>query len=171
MLTIKWVLAMMIATQPEAPWRATYEATAEAIVAEASSRPLPFPKDAEERTAALLVSTAWFESTFKPDAEGDHDKLPDGRKGTPRSFCLFQIGSSNFAALGVTREQILTDVPTCVRAAGAMMRVSFSVCRGRPAEELLGHYASGGASCAGVRESRHRWRKGAWLFAHVPGRQ
>lgn len=163
-----WVLSLLVSMQPKAPWRDTYERTAQAIAKVSIESPLFGGEDGPMRTAAIMSSVAWFESTLKPDAAGDcADRKADGTckpGGTPRSFCLFQIHESNFSALGVTRAQIQSDVDTCARAAIRMMHASFSVCRDQPVEDRLGQYASGGETCAGLAASRSRIRKGMWLF-------
>lgn len=151
-----WVLFAMSSIQPKAPWIDTYPKTADAIAKVSIDEPLFDGDDGPRRTAALFVSVAWFESTFNPKAEGD--------KG--QSVCLFQIGVSNLKALGTTRQEILEDVEVCTRAARRMMKISFNVCRRRPFEEWLGHYASGGNTCGGLKESRHRVEKAKWIFAH-----
>lgn len=154
----KWVLALMLLVQPKAPWSATYEKTAEAIARVSLDKPLFAGKSGPAETAVVLVATAWFESTFKPDAVGDQG----------RSFCLFQIERTNHKQLGVTKEQLLADPYACTLAAREMMRISFNVCKGRPREELLGHYASGGDSCAGLAASRNRMLKAKWMLAKMP---
>lgn len=162
---IAWVLAAMTQAQPPAktPWADTYATTAEALATVAEEEPLFDGKDGARRTASWFVSVAWFESTFKPDAVGD--------KG--QSVCLFQIGVSNLKGLGVTKNELLTDVAACTRAARRMMKASIGVCSKRPLEDWLGQYAAGGDSCGGpegqgLRESRHRVRKAIWLFSNIP---
>lgn len=170
-ITAAYVLKLMIAAQANAPWRSTYESTASAIADAANANPLPFPGDnASAQTAAMLVATARFESAFKPDAEGDFDKRADGTRGEPNSFCLLQVGKSNFGFLGVTREQMQSDVATCVRAGLRMMHVSFTVCRGRPIEERLNQYTTGGGACVQPThdEGGHRVRLALWLYRRVP---
>src|SRR5262245_18473882 len=102
-----WVLSMMLKAEPAhaaSPWRPTYGATADAFARAATARPLFQGPLGAERTAAILVSVAWFESRFRQYAEGDHARWPDGKKGQPTSFCTLQVSQTNFAALGVTRE-------------------------------------------------------------------
>lgn len=150
-------LAMMLRAQPSAPWADTYPSTAKAVAEAAHASPVFAGGDGEQRTVALLVSMAWFESTFNPAAVGDNG----------RSVCLFQIHETNWKWLGVTREA-LQDVRVCARTAVRMVHQSFRVCRARPLEERLGWYAAGGPDCTrGLSPSRHRVRKALWLFAHV----
>jgi hypothetical protein len=165
-----WILAAMLSAQPEAPWRDTYEATAEVFARVALEAPLFQGADGPRRTASWFVSVAWFEGRFDPQAKGDcRRKDKDGKcLSAPQSVCMFQIGVSNLAALGTTEPAILNDVEICTRAARRMMQTSMGVCRGRPTDELLGHYASGRGTCGGLAESRHRVTKARWLFDHVP---
>lgn len=98
-------------------------------------------------------------------------RCPAGSK--PQSFCMFQINASNFRAYDVTREQMQTDFPTCVRVGLAMMRVSHAVCQKRPLDDKLAHYAHGGGTCAGdkgegLMESRHRMGKAKTIYASFP---
>jgi hypothetical protein len=142
-----WVLAAMVSLEASPPWAETYAETAEAIADVSLEAPLFPGEHGPLRTAALLTSLAWFESRFDPRAVGDHG----------RSVCLVQVHASNHAALGVTRDELLEDPRTCLRAGLEMIRRSFAVCARRPLEERLGHYAAGKAGCdRGLRESRHR---------------
>ena len=173
MVSAEWVLLMMLKAEPTSPIKHTFAKTALAIARAAERDPLFAGPLAAERTAAQLVSVAWFESHFKPDAIGDHDRRADGTKGEPRSFCAMQIGKSNFAALGITRAEILGDIDVCIDAGLRMMHISYAVCRGIPIEERLAHYAGGGGSCPihnadAVRKSKHRVAKSHWLFRAVP---
>lgn len=147
---VAWVLSLMIAMQPHAPWSSTYPATAQAIAdVVTAEEPLFAGSDGRERTAAVLVSLAWFESTFKPGAVGDHG----------RSHGLYQVQGKGE----------LTDPVEATRAALAMVRASFRVCRARPVNEWLGWYAGGGPDCTrGLRESRHRMARALWIFAKHP---
>lgn len=158
-----WLLAIIVYVQPHAPWSATYEATAASIARVVESEPPLFAGAlGRERTAVVLLETAVEEGALRPDAVGDH--------GT--SLCMMQVSSSNLERLGVTREQILTDVETCLRAGLRMMRASMSVCRERPLEERQAQYLAGGGDCeaneVALRRSRHRMRRAQWLFSHRP---
>jgi hypothetical protein len=157
---VAWVWYMMLQLQPATvtPWAETYESTAKVFAEEATLLPLFSGSDGARRTAALFLSVAWFEGKFNPQAKGDC------KNGKCESLCMFQIGRSNVAGLKVTEEQLLSDVRVCTQAARKMMQISFGVCRGRPKLDILGHYASGGATCGGLRESRHRMQKAEWIF-------
>ncbi|HEU4411694.1 MAG TPA: transglycosylase SLT domain-containing protein [Polyangiaceae bacterium] len=144
-----WVLSLLLLLQPEAPWRASYPATARAI-AEAAERSEPlFPgSDGRTHTAALLVAVAYHESRFDPKAVGD--------KG--RSFGLFQLqrgGASNFTPAVAARRSL------------AFLRSSRNACRDRPEDERLAAYVSGRCD-RGLEASRARMRLGRSLVAGHP---
>ena len=153
MLT-SWILALMIAMQPEAPWKDTYPATAAAIDLAVREQPSLFTDDEDGRakTAAILVALAWAESTFKPNAVG-----AGGTSG------LFQIaGRGN-----------LTDPTKAASVALTMVRESFALCRARPVEERLAIYAAGGSSCKDMparvlEKSRFRVWKGLSMYKKHP---
>jgi hypothetical protein len=171
MVTAKFVLAMMLLAEPHSPFVSTFEKTAEAIADAANASPVFDGEDGTDRTAALLVSVAWYESRFQVDAAGDCAKktaVGTCAGGKPRSFGLFQIHESNHAWLGVTREQITADPEVAAAAALKMIHASFVICRARPLEGRLGWYARGGSGCPEEsRESKHRVLKARWLFAHA----
>jgi hypothetical protein len=157
-----WVLTLMVALQPAAPWRASYDDTARAIAQVVTDEAPVYPGEfGRERTAALLVSVAWFESNFQPGAVGDcGHKGPCAKGEKGRSHGLYQVQGHGD----------LEDPVDATRAALGMVRASFKVCRARDVTEYLGWYAAGGNDCArGLPESRHRVRKAQWLFrAHPP---
>lgn len=175
MIDPAWVLALMLKAEPaheQSPWRDTYESTAAAIAKAADRNPLPLGADAAERTAALLVSVAWFESHFQPNAEGDKPKLADGSRGRARSVCAMQVHESNYAQLGVTRAALQEDVQTCFDTGLRLLHVSFGVCRARPLEHRVAHYAGGGNGCPtngeATSKSIHRVKKALELYKAVP---
>lgn len=155
------VLAMMLDTDPKielVPYRDTFESSAIVIAKVAADSPIFAGSDGVERTEALLVGLGFHEASLKQDAAGDCKPSETNPKtgmclpgGTPHSFCMFQINESNFAALKTTRAEIQSDFEVCARSALTMLRASFAICRGRPQEELLGNYASGGESCGGPK--------------------
>jgi len=164
---IAWVWRMMLMLQPASitPWVETYEATAIAFVDEATRLPLFSGSTAIEQTVSTFLSVAWYEGRFDPKAKGDCKERQNGKCiSQPQSLCMFQIGRSNLNYLGITEEQILTDIRICTHAARTMMKTSFAVCKGFSNIELLGHYASGGSTCGGLKESRNRMRKAEWIF-------
>lgn len=146
---IAWILSLMIALQPAAPWRDTYEDTAKAIASVVNEEaPLFAGKDGREKSAALLVALAWAESRFDPKAVGDHG----------RSVGLYQIFHTNLpTAEGFGRAEILGNALNATKVAHRMLKQSMRVCGKRPVEERLGWYASGDAACSkGLSESRFR---------------
>jgi len=150
---LAWVLSLMVLLQPRAPWLATFHDTAAAVAdVVLVEQPLFEGAHGRERTAALLVSVAWFESTFRPDALGDHGQ----------AHGLYQVHDHGE----------LADAREATRTALALMRQSFRACRALPMEERLAWYAAGGAdgctSEAGRRASRHRVSLGMRLFAKHP---
>lgn len=158
-ITAAWVLKMMIAIQPVAPWRDTYERTADAIAEASNDTPLFDGDDGPARTGSLLVAIAEYESSFNPRAIGDKK----------RSYCLGQIHNSNHAALGVTADALLDDVKLCVRTMVRMARTSMRICASHPLVERLSQYASGGGECIANDKGIHRMRRAMWLFSHFPG--
>lgn len=146
------VLALMLALQPAAPWRASYYQTAIAIADASKAAPVFGGELGDVRTAALLVSWFWFESRFQIDAVGDNG----------RAVGLGQIHSENFSA-GVTRDRMLTDPAVAASEALRLLRLSMKACRALPLEERGAWYASG--SCErGRQASVHRFRKAALLL-------
>ncbi len=170
-----WVLALMLKAQPHAPWSNTYESTAEAIAKAAEMYPSFGGDDGPARTAAWLVSLGFFEGALKQDAVGDcHEKNDKGMclpGAVPHSFCMFQINETNHQYLGVTKNDLLTDINVCAQSAAKLMQQSFRMCKASPLEERLRWYAGGGPVCTenedAGRKSRHRALKGVWLFSNV----
>lgn len=179
-VTAAWALSLLVGTQPVAPWRETYEATAAAMAESANSDSLFAADDGPARTVAYYVSVSWFESNHNPRAEGDCRDSKGASVdcktagATPHSFCLGQIHDSNFAALGVTRDALLEDVGTCVHAMHVMLKQSLHLCSARwPSEQeaWLSWYTGGGPDCeTRTTKSAHRVLKAKWLFARFPVR-
>ena len=149
-----WILSLMLLMQPRAPWIATYEATATAIAEVVETeRPLFDGAHGREKTAALLVSLAWFESTFRPDAVGDHGE----------AHGLYQVHGHGE----------LAEPHEAASVAIALLRQSMALCRTRPLDERIAWYAGGGVDCsdphpAAIRASRHRMLRAMWLVRHSP---
>jgi hypothetical protein len=159
-MMVEWLLTILFLQEPRAAWADTYGETAAAIATVvAEEKPLYPGPDGRERTAALMLATSWYEATWQPDAVGKLDEA-----------CLFQVHPSNFRALGVTREQLLTDRVACVRAGYRLMAQSFRVCRHEKPELALAHFAAGGDGCRepGFRPSRHRVWLGERLMRLYP---
>lgn len=178
MVTEAWVLSLLLKLEPQAAHRATYERTAKAIADASNIDPLFSGDKGAEKTATLITSTARYESGFIPNAEGDctssDGKLVASKAGVcpigtkPHSYCLVQVGESNFKFLGVTKDEIQTNIDTCVRSGLRLMHISFKVCHERVLEERLSHYAGGGNGCPtwqdAINKSRHRITLALWLF-------
>lgn len=153
-IPVSWVVGLLAALEPAAPYASTYEKTAEAIARVSESEPLFAVEDkGEERTATLLVALAWYESRLKPDA-----KSKDGR-----FYCLYQIGKSYLSE----PDKALTDPETCTRAAVKIIKKSLQLCSGRKLEERLAIYMSGVCDRGGV-ESRQRMHLANKLLKEHP---
>jgi hypothetical protein len=139
---VAWVVGLMSALEPSAPYSNTFEKTAEAIARVAESEPLfPVEEKGEERTATLLVSIAWYESRLRQNAKSSNGKW----------FCLYQLGRNYLP----DAEKSLTDPEMCTRAAVKVLRQSIQVCKSRAPDERLAFYMSGHCDRGGV-ESRYR---------------
>jgi len=179
-VTEAMVLAALLKLEPHALHRSTFERTAKAIADASNASPLFGGDHGAEKTADLIASVADFESGLIPDAEGDciaNGKLVPSKVGVcptgskPHSFCALQVNESNFKELGITRESVQTDIDVCIRSGLRLMHISFAVCRARPLEERLAHYAGGGEGCPtnedATKKSRHRVLKALWLFKQI----
>jgi len=151
---VAWVVGLLAALEPTAPWSDTYEKTAEAIARVSESEPLFAPEDkGEERTATLLVSIAWYESRLKPNA----------KSANGRWYCLFQLGKAYLP----DPEKALTDAEMCTRAAVKQIRRSFDLCKARPVQERLANYISGQCDRGGA-QSRYRFHLANKLLKEHP---
>ena len=137
---VPWVVSLMVALEPSAPWRDTYEKSAEAIARVAQSDPL-FGERSEERTAALLVAIAWYESRLRPTA-----KSKDGQ-----FLCLYQLHRGHLP----DPQRALDEPEVCTRAAIKIIRASLQQCAARPADDRLAQFVSG-ACDKGLVDSRYR---------------
>jgi hypothetical protein len=137
---VAWVVGLLVSQEPQAPWRGSYTKTAEAIARVAESEPL-FDQRGEERTAALLVAIAWYESRFKPNAVSANKQY----------LCLFQIDKRHLA----DPDKALADQEVCARAAIKIIRASLQKCASKPENDRLAIFMSG-ACDRGVAESRYR---------------
>ena len=141
---MQWILSLMLLLQPDAPWKDDYENVASAINEASESKPLFAGDNGKRKTAALLVSLAWFESRFDRKAIGDKGK----------SFGLYQQ-----QGMGE-----LFDAKIASMVAVEQIKISFRICSNRPIEERLGWYAAGGPNCQfGLLKSKHRMLKAFWL--------
>lgn len=137
---VQWVVGLMVALEPSSPWRGTYEKSAEAIARVAESEPV-FDDHGEERTAALLVAIAWYESRLKPTA-----RSKDGQ-----FVCLYQVDKRNLA----DPQKALDDPEVCTRAAIKIIRASLQQCAKKPLDDRLAQFMSGTCD-KGVADSRYR---------------
>lgn len=138
---VSWVVTLMVALEPSAPWRDTYEKTAAAIARASEADPLFDADGGEARTAALLVAIAWTESHLKPNAKS--------RNG--RWYCLYQIDKGHLA----DPKKTLDDPDLCTRTAMKLLHGSFERCKKHPLDDRLAGFVS--SSCdKGLRESRYR---------------
>lgn len=141
----------MTALQPEARWKNTYPATAEAFATVASESPLFEGDHKIARTIALFLSISYYESRFRNDARG----------GGGRWLCLMQVAREHLPKGGA--QKVLHDPEACVRAALPMLKHSFKRCASRPEEERLGLYVS--SSCdKGTASSRGRMNLASYLI-------
>jgi hypothetical protein len=149
---VQWVVGLLVALEPSAPWRPTYEKTAEAIARVAESEPL-FDDHGEERTAALLVGIAWYESRLKPNAKSKNGQW----------FCLYQVDKRHLP----DPQKALDDPEVCTRAAIKIIRASLQSCAKHPFDDRLAQFMSG--SCdKGVADSRYRMFLGTKLLKDHP---
>lgn len=163
-----WILAAMLVAEPKSPHRATFENSAEVMADVATAEPLFAGALGPKRTAAWFVSVMWFESRFDQKAKGDcRKKDTAGKCVAHASYCGMQVGVSNAGYLGIQADELLDNFGTCVRSARKLMKVSIAICRERPEDDWLGHYAAGGEGCRGLKESGNRVRKAKWLFSNV----
>jgi hypothetical protein len=160
---VSWILTLMQALQPDAPWKSSYEDTAAAIASLVESQdPLFEGSNGREKTAALLVAVAWAESRFNSKAVGDEGK----------SVGLYQVFHSNLPTPeGFGRTDILGNPTNATAVAYRMLRYSFEMCARVPFTERLGAYTGG--TCTGERAvwaSKYRMSLAKKVFdAHPPG--
>jgi hypothetical protein len=150
-LPAAWIAGMMTSLEPSAPWSSTYDRTADAIAKLAEAEPL-FEGDAP-RTAALLVSVAWYESRLKPNAVSSNG----------RWVCLYQLDKRHLD----DPKKALEDPETCTRAAMKILRASLASCAKRAGDERLAMFMSGTCD-KGLPESRYRMFLAKQLLAKHP---
>ena len=140
-----YIVSIMLTLQPIAPWKDRYVEIANEIQVGAEREPVFSGAYGVQRTLALDIAVAWFESRFNPDAIGDNG----------RARGLYQV--HYHGPDEPVREQ--------TERANRMMRASFKVCARRAIEERLGWYAAGGNGCErGLKHSRHRMGLAEKLF-------
>lgn len=158
-----WIYTLIVLLVPHAEWSGSYEETARAIADVAEAHPLYPGEDGRVRTAVELVAIASFESSFDPRA------TREDRGGL--SVGLMQVNVSNLRALGLRSMEQLFDVRTNLEAAVRLLKASHATCRGRPLDDQLAQYATGGPTCSvpgGLLASRHRMKRARELLAQHP---
>jgi hypothetical protein len=110
-----------------------------------------------ERTASVLVATAWLESGFRVDIASGETR---GDKG--RACSLWQV-----QAPPVPCAVFVHDRRAEAAYALSLMRRSFAATRGMPLDDRLRVFASGRTDCGG-EASRARMQEARRLFARVP---
>jgi hypothetical protein len=121
MIDASIVLAWMLRLQPQAPWRESFEHTADVIVESATKDPID---NNPIWTAALLTSIGWFESRFEPRARN----VSSGTLG------IWQV-SPHWAPRSVL-EIPDTEAPIAI----TLIRESFRVCKRAPESARLSWY-------------------------------
>jgi len=132
-VTAQWVLGIMNAHQPSAPWSYSYGETSTAIAEASNAEPLTKEADGAAKTASILIALAEHESHFHPNAIGDHGD----------SLGLFQIQPPTARVDG----NMLLVPRTAAPIAIELVRTSFRVCHKLPWEDRLAWYAGGGGKC------------------------
>lgn len=177
MVTSKFVLALMLISEPKSPHRKDFDVIAESIATAVNEvvvagKPL-FKDDDGRKTASVMVTLAHWESHFQIDARGDCDET-DPTTGmckpgsTPHSFGLYQAHETTFGLLGVTsRDDFLKDPLAQSRGAMKVAQMSFAYCKAGPFTSWLNFYATGVQSCPEPRrhEGAHRMQYAHWIFA------
>ena len=138
-LPVPWIVGLMVALEPSAPWRPTYEKSAEAIARVADAEPAVDGDSA--KTEALLVAMEWHESRLKPSAVSRNGKW----------VCLFQVAKGHLD----DPKKALDDPETCTRAAMKILKQSLKACASLPSDERLAFFMSG-ACDKGRAQSRYR---------------
>lgn len=128
-VTAALVMKMMHYLEPQGPYVPDYGEISEAIAQAANHDPLfPGRPDGCIRTAAILVSLAWYESRFHKTVVGDQG----------RSFGLYQIQPPT-AKHAMNQ---LTNPATASYIAIDLIRTSITACKSQPWESRLSWYIS-----------------------------
>lgn len=192
-----WILAFMLAkappgqpqfgggTESEAETKARYETIANDMAEIVLNEP-PFysGSDGRARTAAVMLSVAFFESAFasKVDAgilRGDAGRsvclmqLNVGKGRTPpwnKVFGRFALPTDDPSEVepGWNATELIADRKKCFLVAHRFMRMSINACSRLGPLESLRSYTSGSCS-AGSEASRRRMSVAVrWFEAHRP---
>lgn len=129
---------------------------------------------AKERTAAMVLAVAFFESGFRKDVDRGEGRLGRGDKG--RSWCLMQIQTGtgggtvpvgDTVARTWTGPDLVADRRKCLRAGALMIKASFQACRAQKTGDRLSAYTTG--ACRDDEPvSRMRVAKAAEILRHFP---
>jgi soluble lytic murein transglycosylase-like protein len=164
---LQWILVLIgVVTVSNSPYAERYPEIAEALVDVAQAFPIDNKDYAVERTTVEIVSIVSFESSFNPDALGDHNT----------SIGLGQISVSNLAWLEQETghpwtEEDLHDPRKNLEATARLLRASHRTCRAWPALQQAAAYATGKGLCnvpEGVVASRHRLERAMKLLKEHP---
>lgn len=168
---VKWILALVVllvpplqqeqqAREPDVIAQGRYASIAEDIASVVETSPPLFTgPDARERTAALVVARAFYESSFKRDVDEGRTRGDGGR-----AVCLMQM---HFSPQGWTTDELVADRTKCIRSALELMRRSRATCRQNTPEQSLAVY-TGGRCDRGMRESERTFAMADWLIAQRP---
>lgn len=145
--------------------KARYEEFASVVARVAydpAEKPLFDGPDGRAKTAAVMLSVAFYESGFRRDVatgKGKHARGDHGRSCTPWQF---NIGTGK-NAYGHTCDELLADQDQAARDALQVLRSAMRGCTGLPVEERLSMYLTGRCE-GGVVAARSRWSTAVrWL--------
>lgn len=164
---LQWILGLIyVVTTTTSPFKTRFHEIASAIDESAKAFPIDNRDYAIERTASEIVSIVSFESSFDPDALGDHNT----------SIGLGQVSVSNLAWLEQQTghpwtEEDLHDPRKNIEATARLLQASHRTCRAWPPMQRLAAYCTGRGLCnvpEGVTASKHRLERAAKLLREHP---
>lgn len=144
---------LFLTPKPDAEQLKTMSELAEAISRVSQEKPLFEGKRGQENTAALLVSIAYFESSFHGMHRGDHGN----------SVGFFQIWPRKGDP---SKDELEQNIPLQANLARERIAESFHSCSYGDPGDRLALYASGSCS-RGIRESRRRMNQAIVLMREV----
>lgn len=175
-----WILTVILAVAPtdklktkkesEDQMKLRYEEIAQDMsVAIKKSKPLFNGPNAEQKTAALLTSIAFFESGFRKDVDNGKVRGDNGR-----SWCLMQLNIGNGHLSTGTPEvkswtglELVADRKKCFIAGLEVLRASMGRCSSLSDAGKISAYTSG--KCAeDEKTSMHRWRFAQRIMSNHP---
>jgi hypothetical protein len=198
---IAWIIAFMVTTAP--PGRpqyipqaketkeeavARYESIATDIATVVIQEPSLFRgKEGKAKTASIIMSVIFFESSFRKDVDTGEGSMARGDGG--RSACLMQLNIGSGRTLswntkknriaipsdppeevqkGFNATELLADRKTCILAGLRTLRMAFGACSRLPPKDWLRAYASGSCS-KGAEASALRMNLALrWYAQHRP---